>query len=84
MITDLLLAINLFVFLLFAYDKRCARRHQWRVPEKVLLLACALGGAVGGYLAMQLCRHKTRKWKFRLTVPLLILLQIAAMVMYEG
>lgn len=70
-------AINAAAFLLFAYDKRRAIKHQWRVPERTLLLSCLLGGAIGGYAAMILFRHKVRKWTFKLGVPLLILLHAA-------
>lgn len=66
--------LNGAIFLLFAYDKRQAIHHRWRVPERTLLMGCLLGGAIGGYAAMLLCRHKVRKWKFKLGVPLILLL----------
>ncbi len=74
MILQILFALNILSFLLFAYDKRCAVHHAWRVPERTLLLVCFFGGAVGGYLAMWVCHHKTRKWKFKLAVPLVMVI----------
>ena len=34
-----LLAVNAAAFLLCGWDKRCARRGAWRVPERTLLQA---------------------------------------------
>ncbi len=62
-------------FLLFAIDKLKALAGRRRIPEAVLLIACLLGGALGGLLAMLLCWHKVRKPVFLITVPLLFILQ---------
>ena len=65
---------NLFTFLLYGIDKRKAVHHRWRIPERVLILCAFLGGAAGALLGMLLFHHKTRKWKFRILVPLALLL----------
>ena len=39
-----LVIINLLSLFLMAEDKRRARRHLWRIPEKTLFLAVILGG----------------------------------------
>ena len=39
-----------------------------------------VGGAAGALLGMLLVRHKTRKWYFRLTVPVLLAAQVALVV----
>lgn len=75
LIFNALAAINVAAFALFLYDKFLAKMHWRRVPEATLLLLCAVGGAAGGFAAMQLVRHKTRKPKFRYGVPALLLLQ---------
>lgn len=65
---------------LTVYDKiaaKVAQRH--RVPEAVLVAFGALGGALLMYLVMQLIRHKTRKPKFSVGFPIIILLQIAVL-----
>lgn len=59
-----LAATSLITFLLYAVDKKRAVDKKWRIPEKTLLSASFFGGAVGGYLAMQIVRHKTRRWYF--------------------
>lgn len=40
-----LLLINLITFAAYGYDKFCARRGAWRVPEIRLLLLAAVGAA---------------------------------------
>ena len=61
-----LLALNLFSFALMGWDKRCARKGKWRVPEKILFLAAGCFGALGGVLGMYVYRHKTKHWRLRL------------------
>ena len=63
---------------LTVYDKIAARHAQrHRVPEAVLVTFGALGGALLMYLTMQLIRHKTRKPKFSVGFPIMIVLQAA-------
>lgn len=68
---------SVVAFALFGIDKAKAKRKQWRIPEKVLLTAAALGGGLGALLGMQIFRHKTKHWKFLLGVPACILLNAA-------
>lgn len=67
-----LLFMNLLAFFLMLADKKLAQAHKWRIPERTLLTAALFGGGVGGFLAMRIFRHKTRKLKFTLLLPLLI------------
>ena len=68
------MVLNILAFLLYAMDKRFARRHKRRIPEIVLLGIAACGGAVGAFLAMEIYHHKTRHTDFRILVPVFILL----------
>ena len=77
-----LLAINVLTFIVYGVDKWKARRGRWRVPEVTLLVLAAAGGSVGAWVAMQLFRHKTQKKKFRYGVPVLFVLQRAAVVYF--
>ena len=61
-------------FILFGVDKAKAKYHGWRIPEKTLFLCSFLLGGIGGLLGMLFFHHKTRKWKFRILVPLLALI----------
>ena len=72
-----LAAVNLFTFILYGVDKLKAKRGDWRIPEATLLLAAALGGSLGALLGMELFRHKTKHWQFKILVPLFLVLHIA-------
>ena len=61
-----LIVLSLITFFVYVTDKKKAQKGAWRVPEATLLLLSFIGGAVGGYAAMQLARHKTKKWYFHL------------------
>lgn len=68
------LCCSLLAFLLFAHDKRAARRNRPRIPERTLLALALVGGWPGALTASRLFRHKTLKasfvWRFRLAVVL--------------
>ena len=69
---------NLAAFLVYGIDKRRAKRHEWRISERTLLGLAAIGGSVGALAGMYLFRHKTRKMKFVIGVPLILAVQLAA------
>ena len=73
-----LLLINALGFVLMLWDKRRARKKQWRISEATLLTTAMLGGSAGCLLGMYTVRHKTRKRKFTLGIPLILFLQAAA------
>ena len=73
----LLIAVNLVSFALYGLDKVKAKRGLWRIRESTLLLVAALGGSLGALLGMELFRHKTKHWKFRIQIPLFLLLHMA-------
>lgn len=61
-----------------AADKMLSRREgARRVPEATLLALSAFGGSVAMLVTMLLIRHKTRKMKFMLGIPVIIILQYA-------
>lgn len=70
--------VSLFAIVLTIYDKRAAVKRRWRVPEATLLIVSAIGGSVAMLLTMLLIRHKTRHLKFMLGIPVIIILQLAA------
>ena len=74
--------LSVVTFFMYGADKRKAKKGKWRTPEKVLLLSSFFGGAYGGFLAMQLFRHKTKAehWYFTAVNLLGILLHTAAIV----
>ena len=73
----LLIAVNLVSFALYGLDKVKAKRGLWRIRESTLLLVAALGGSLGALLGMELFRHKTKHWTFKILIPLFLLLHMA-------
>ena len=70
-----LILVNLVAFILYGYDKSCAKKHARRIPERTLLLWAWFGGSIGAFLGMKLFHHKTLKAKF-VIVPVLAVLEI--------
>lgn len=62
-------------------DKRRARLHRWRIPEKVLFGMSLLGGSAGTWAGMYLFRHKTKHWYFVVGMPIILVCQ-AALAIY--
>ena len=75
-----LFAINNVAFFAFGIDKLKAKRDKWRIPESTLLSRAVLGGSIGALAGMKVWRHKTLHDKFRIGIPVIITLQIAAVV----
>lgn len=79
MTTYILLWVLVWSILAFAFmgiDKWRAASHGWRIPEKTLFLSAALGGSLGAILGMNLFRHKTQHWSFKLGLPAILAVQV--------
>jgi len=72
--------MNLCGFILMGRDKRLAKQHRRRIPEKTLFAAAALFGSAGSLLGMYAFRHKTKHRAFLLGMPALLVVQIAAVI----
>lgn len=68
--------VNVVAFFMYGVDKWNAKHELRRIPEKTLLGIAGVGGSIGAYLGMQLFRHKTRKPKFYIGIPLIFAVQI--------
>lgn len=66
--------INIITFFLYGIDKSRARRDAWRISEFTLIGCAALGGALGAFLGMHLFHHKTKKLKFRILIPIFLII----------
>jgi len=79
-----LLIVNLVTWVLYGVDKRKAIKGAWRIPEKTLILSAVIGGSVGALAGMMMFRHKTRKAKFMIGVPVIFVVQciVLAFVVY--
>ena len=70
MLLYILIAWNIFIFLLYGYDKLMAIKNGWRVSEKTLLMSAFLFGGIGAYFGMIIFKHKTRHKNFKFLLPL--------------
>ena len=64
---------NLIIAFTYGLDKRNARLHKWRIPESRLIWPAYIFGGVGAFLGMYIFRHKTKKLKFKILIPLGVL-----------
>ena len=72
-----LICINMITIAVYGIDKRNAVHGKWRIRVSTLLTLAAAGGSAGALLAMHLFHHKTKKKKFTIGIPLMLLVQIA-------
>ena len=69
-----LLAVNIYSFIVMGLDKWKAKNKAYRVSENTLLLNAIFGGAFGSILGMYIFHHKTKKKKFFIGIPIIIIL----------
>ena len=72
-----LFVLNLATLIVYLVDKARAGQGSLRVPESTLLGLALIGGSLGALLGMYLVRHKTQKWYFKFTVPVMLAAQVA-------
>lgn len=70
-----LAAVLLLAVFVTQLDKRNARLHRRRVPERTLFFIALCGGAAAMFVTMRVIRHKTRHKRFMIGLPLIVLLQ---------
>lgn len=75
-----ILAINIIGFLAMFIDKKKAERGAWRISEKALILITMFGGWIGTFSGMKLFRHKTKKPKFSVGIPVIMILEIVGII----
>ena len=75
-----LVIINIATAIIYGWDKLCAIKRWWRVPEITLLVFAAIGGSIGALLGMRIFHHKTLHLKFKYGVPVILMLQLAGLV----
>lgn len=77
-----ILTIWIISIIVTVFDKLAAKKERRRVRESTLLLLAALGGAGAMLATMKTIRHKTRKPKFMITLPVFFLIHIAVAAFY--
>ena len=76
-----LVIISVITFLAMWLDKRKAQYGKWRTKEMTLLILALLGGSIGGIIGMYTFHHKTKKLRFYLGFPVILICQILLIVM---
>ncbi len=79
-----LLIINVVAFLAMWIDKRKAQKGKWRISETTLLMLAVLGGSIGGMIGMYTFRHKTKKKRFTIGMPAILIIEIIIYFIYFG
>ncbi|MBQ4522397.1 MAG: DUF1294 domain-containing protein [Lachnospiraceae bacterium] len=74
-IVSYLFLVNIIAFVLYGVDKKRAKKGEYRISEKTLLLSGAIGGSIGAMAGMKVFRHKTKHKKFVIGLPLMFILQ---------
>ena len=77
-----LLAINIITFIAYGIDKQAAIEERRRISEATLITLALFGGSPGALLAMRVFHHKTRKPRFFVGIPLIMVMQIIALYLY--
>jgi len=65
---------------MYAVDKSRAKNNKWRISEATLITVAFLMGGIGALLGMHVLRHKTQHVKFKICVPLAVVINIAVIV----
>lgn len=68
-------------FGVYGFDKRAARRGDWRVPESTLHGIDLIGGIAGGLVGQATFRHKTRKESFVIATALIAAAHFVALAL---
>lgn len=78
-----LMVINILGFLVMGLDKHKAKMAERRIPENTLFMFTILGGGVGTIAGMYVFHHKTKKMKFKVGMPLILILEILIFVYFK-
>ncbi len=68
-----LFGINIIGFFVMGIDKYKAKKGFWRTPEKTIFTITLLGGGIGTIAGMYTFRHKTKKLKFTVGLPTILI-----------
>ena len=73
-------AVNLIAFLAMYIDKKKAKWGKWRIKESTLFTLVLLGGGIGGIAGMYIFRHKTKKTRFVIGFPMILIVEIISII----
>jgi len=67
---------SLFSFGIMGIDKRKAVKGAYRISEKFLFTCAFAGGSAGILAGMYVFKHKVRRWKFKLGIPAILIMEV--------
>lgn len=70
------IAWNIITFAMFGIDKYKAIKGKWRISERTLILSSFMMGGIGAMLGMNIFRHKTKHIKFKILIPVSVIVNI--------
>lgn len=73
---------NIIVFSIYALDKYLAKKDKRRIPEKNLILIAILIGSLGALLSMLFFKHKIKKNKFKILIPMFLITHIFIIIKF--
>ena len=71
-----LIIINIIGFFAMWIDKRKAQKGRWRISEQALFYITLLGGGIGTIAGLYTFRHKTKKLRFTIGLPVILISEI--------
>ena len=80
--TYYLLIINIITFIIYGIDKYKSIKHKYRISEATLIILAIIGGSIGAFFGMIIFHHKTKKKKFIITIPIIMLLWVYILIKF--
>lgn len=80
--TYYLLVINIITFMIYGIDKYKSIKHKYRISEATLIILAILGGSLGAFFGMIVFHHKTKKKKFTILIPVIMLLWVYILIKF--
>lgn len=77
-----LILINIITFFAMWIDKKSAEKNKWRISETSLFVMALMGGSIGGIIGMYTFRHKTKKPRFKIGFPIILIAEIFIFLLY--
>lgn len=74
------ISLQIIGYTMMGIDKRRARKHAWRIPERRLWLFAWLGAGLGLWMGMSFFRHKTKRTGFRVGFPFFTILHVILII----
>ena len=78
-----LIVINAVSFICFFIDKNRARKKLYRISESFLFSVSIMGGAFGSLLGMKIFHHKSKKKKFTIGIPIILVFNVFILIYLE-